>query len=279
MAQRKAGFGHVTGHFNAALAVQHVDAAVVARALPPWATLHDRGPGPEGTHPLVVFYANGVDVRWSPLRVVPLRVDVMAILVPGVRVEGAAYRGAFSYTLAWWAGNSAVQRWGGKLMGLPSRPERLQVDAGKVEWSVGVPGLVSMKVFDGGAQPDWPKVRALCPVIQQPLVAQTPTGSRIAAGMYWNLGDADMRNCSIETTIEGALLGGERLQTSTVGTSNPASGGAIRMGAQWTLTRAGDLQREWGLWRSSPTLRLRADFALVDVDRQIPRPRPDAGNE
>jgi hypothetical protein len=198
------------------------------------------------------------------------------VLVPGVQVAGAQYRGGFAYTLAWWSGNRWMQRLGARLMGLPSRPERLDVSAGKTAWSARVAGLLELHVNDTGAQPDWPKVRALCPVLQQPLVAQSRDGSLTAAGLHWNLGDADMRECAIHTRIESGLLGGSGWQGDTAGTADPVRGGALRMGAMWTLTRGGGLHKPWGMWRSSPTLRLRADVSLSALDRAVRRPASGA---
>lgn len=276
MATRKNGFGYLTGHFNAAVAVQYVDAALLHRLLPAGMELLDRGPAPEGTHPLLCFYANGIDIRWSPLPLASFGADVLALLIPGVRVASARYRGSFAYTLAWWAGNRWSERLGARIMGLPCRPERLEINTGKTEWSVRAADLIELDVTDSGAQPDWPKVRQLCPVVQQPLVAQRHGREPLAAGLHWNLGDADMRDCGIRTRISGKLLGGTPWQGHTEGTLAPDKGGALRMGALWTLTRGGDIRGEWGMWRSSPTLRLRADVSLSALDRAVRRPASGA---
>lgn len=272
---REAGFGHLIGRFDAVLTVTYVDADVVRTWLPAGTSLGPAGPAPEGTHPILVFVARGTEIRWSPVPLWLTEAEAVAVMVSGVTVQAAAHAGPFCYVARWWSGPGIKQRLGARMMGLPSAPEIPIIPPAMSTWTAEVPGMLKFTVSENGRQPNWPRIRKLCTVIQQPLLAVQPDGQLGAAGLYWNLGDTDMRTSIVNLELQPEVFGlpkgsAEPIVRTIDGTSNREAGVALRLGSDWTLTRKKSPDRNWGNWRARPSMRLRADMVLIDPS--CPRP-------
>lgn len=272
--KRNPGFLHLQGAFHATVLVMHVDVARVAKWLPPGVSLAFPGVAPEGTHPVALYFLGGEDVGLSAIPLFRTQFSALVLSVLGVRAEGARFPGPYAYTVAWWAEPRLLPRLGGRLFGLPPRPEPLEMTPQRRNFSVGVPGQVKLSVEDHGELPDWPNLKKVCLQLQQPLLCSR--GGRLrGAGLYLNLGDADMRVCTTTATIEAAALpgedpGGPPLVVKATGTADLQIGGALRLGSLWTLSRARSLQFDWAPWKVSANMRLSADLAPLAVGRARP---------
>lgn len=262
------------GAFHAAVLVMHVDAQRVAAWLPPGVTLAFPGVAPEGTHPVALYFVGGDDVGLSHLPLFRTQVSALVLSVLGVRAQGARFAGPYSYTVAWWTEPRLLPRLAGRWFGMAPRREPLQMTPQRRNFSVGVPGQVKLSVEDHGELPDWPNLKKVCLQLQQPLLGLR--GDRLrGAGLYLNLGDADMRVCTATATIEAAALpgetpGGPPLVGKATGTVDLAAGGAMRLGSIWTLSRSRGLEFDWGPWKVSANMRLSADLAPLAVGRTRP---------
>ncbi len=266
---RDPGFGHLLGHFDTTVAVMYLDAADVAQWLPPGLVLASAGPGREGTHPVLCMVAKGYQLALSVFPIGTMRANVVGIMVPGVAIKGQEDLGIFSHTLHWWCDRTWKQRLGARWLGLPSGPEAPVFSAPTNSWSVEIPGYCKISVQENGRFPDWPRARALVPVIQQPLLAQRG-GKWMAAGLYWNLGDADMRDATVTVELLPKVsqrpgYPGVAVQRRVEGLVEPEAGGVLRLASDWTLTRRRSITAGWSTWRARPTMRLRADTAVIDV--------------
>lgn len=262
------------GAFHAAVLVMHVDARRVAAWLPPGVTLAFPGVAPEGTHPVALYFVGGDDVGLSHLPLLRTQVSALVLSVLGVRAEGARFAGPYAYTVAWWTEPRLLPRLVGRWFGMAPRAEPLQMTPQRRNFSVGVPGQVKLSVEDHGEPPDWPNLKKICLQLQQPLLSVR--GDRLrGAGLYLNLGDADMRVCTATATIEAAALpgetpGGPPLVGKATGTVDLAAGGAMRLGSIWTLSHSRGLDFDWGPWKVSANMRLSADLAPLAVGRTRP---------
>ncbi len=272
--KRDPGFIHLHGVFHATVLVMHVDAARVAAWLPPGVTLGFPGVAPEGTHPVALYFIGGAPVGLSHVPLFRTQFSALVLSVLGVRAEGARFGGPYSYTVAWWTEPRLLLRLGGRLFGMAPRREPLQMSPQRRNFSVHVPGQVKLMVEDHGELPDWPNLKKVCLQLQQPLLGRQ--GDRLrAAGLYMNLGDADMRVCTATATIEAAALPGESpdgppLVVKATGTQDLGVGGALRLGSIWTLSRARSLNFDWSPWKVSANMRLSADLAPLAVGRTRP---------
>ena len=262
------------GAFHATVMVLHVDAARVAKWLPPGVKLAHPGVAPEGTHPVALYHVCGDPVRMSHVPLFHTQVNGLVLSVLGVDAEGARFPGPYAYTLAWWTDGKLLPRLGGRLFGLPAQAERIATTPQRRNWSVSVPGKVSLAVEDHGELPDWANLKKVCLQLQQPLLA-SHHGHLRGAGLYMNLGDADMRVCTATATIAASVLPGEDpdgppVEGRVSGTADLAVGGAVRLGSAWTLSRSHGLDYDWAPWKVSAHMRLSADLAPLAVGRQRP---------
>ncbi len=275
---REPGFGHVLGHFDTTVVVAFLDAEQVAQWLPPGLSLAARGPGREGSHPVMCMVAKGYQVALSFLPMAMMRANVVGIFVPGVTMDGREDLGIFSHTIRWWCDRGWRPRLGARWMGLPSGPEAPIFSAPTSSWTAEVPGFCKISVQENGRFPDWPQARALCPVIQQPLLAERG-GKWLASGLYWNLGDADMRDATVQLELSPAVsqrpgFAGMAVDTRIEGLVDTGTGGALRLASDWTMTRRRTVDAGWSNWRARPSMRLRADTALIDVAAPKPSAPP-----
>ena len=272
--KRNPGFLHLHGAFHATVLVMHVDAARVAKWLPPGVDLGFPGVAPQGTHPVALYFLGGEGVGISGVPLFRTQVSALVLTVLGVSVDGARFPGPYAYTVAWWTEPRWVPRLVGRVFGLAPRPEPLEMTPQRRNFSVGVPGQVKLMVEDHGELPDWPNLKKVCLQLQQPLLGGA--GGRLrGAGLYWNLGDADMRVCTATATIEAAALPGEDpsgppLVVKATGTNELDTGGALRLGSLWTLSRSRSLDFDWAPWKVSANMRLSADLAPLAVGRSRP---------
>lgn len=262
------------GAFHASVLVLHVDAARVARWLPPGVRLAHPGVAPEGSHPVALYHVGGDPVHLSHVPLLQTQVNALVLAVLGVEADGARFAGPYAYTVAWWSDARLLPRLAGRVFGLPPRPERLEATPQRRNWSVGVPGMVSLAIEDHGELPDWPAVKKVCLQLQQPLLA-SHHGQLRGAGLYMNLGDADMRVCTATASIAAAALPGEDpsgpgLVGRASGTADLSVGGAVRLGSAWTMSRWRSLDYDWSPWKVSANMRLSADLPPLAVGRQRP---------
>lgn len=271
------------GAFHATVLVLHVDAARVARWLPPGVKLAHPGVAPEGTHPVALYHVGGDPVRVSHVPLLKTQVNALVLSVLGVDAEGARFPGPYAYTIAWWTDDRLLPRLGARLFGLPAQAERIAATPQRRNWSVGVPGKVSLAVEDHGELPDWANLKKVCLQLQQPLLA-SHHGQLRGAGLYMNLGDADMRVCTATATIAASVLPGEDpdgppVEGRVSGTADLSVGGAVRLGSAWTLSRSRGLDYDWAPWKVSANMRLSADLAPLAVGRQRPPSGMAPGSE
>ena len=133
--KRDAGFAHMHGAFHATVLVLHVDAARVARWLPPGVTLAHPGVAPEGTHPVALYHVGGDPVRLSHVPLVRTEVSALVLSVLGVEAQGARFAGPYAYTVAWWTDGKLLPRLGGRLFGLPPPPHLVDTHNSEMEHS------------------------------------------------------------------------------------------------------------------------------------------------
>lgn len=271
------------GSFHATVLVLHVDAARVAKWLPPGVRLAHPGVAPEGTHPVALYHVGGDPVRVSHVPLLTTQVSALVLSVLGVDAEGARFPGPYAYTIAWWTDDRLLPRLGARLFGLPAQAERIATTPQRRNWSVGVPGKVSLAVEDHGELPDWANLKKVCLQLQQPLLA-IHHGQLRGAGLYMNLGDADMRVCTATATIAASVLPGEDpdgppVEGRVSGTADLTVGGAVRLGSAWTLSRSRGMDFDWSPWKVNANMRLSADLAPLAVGRQRPPSGMAPGSE
>lgn len=271
------------GAFHATVLVLHVDAARVAKWLPPGVRLAHPGVAPEGTHPVALYHVGGDPVRVSHVPLLTTQVNALVLSVLGVDAQGARFPGPYAYTISWWTDDRLLPRLGARLFGLPAQAERIAATPQRRNWSVGVPGKVSLAVEDHGELPDWANLKKVCLQLQQPLLAMHH-GQLRGAGLYMNLGDADMRVCTATATIAASVLPGEDpdgppVEGRVSGTADLAVGGAVRLGSAWTLSRSRGLDYDWSPWKVNANMRLSADLAPLAVGRQRPPSGMAPGSE
>jgi len=273
MARRDPGFGHIVGNFDTTLVLHNAPREVIASWVGADVSLDPTPTAPDGSHPYFLALVRTDPCHFSLLPFLPVRVRALVLAVPNVRIahQARGYSGPYCLVLRWWSAGGALVRVGGRMLGLPPDAARMTVELEKVAGVVEVPGQVKMTLRDHGDNPEWPRVRELCRIFQQPLLARRPDGSWRAAGMYWNVSNADMRSCEARTEIlptalpSGALCPDGALRCTVDGTRDLATGGTFRLGAVATLTRSGSVMRDWSAWKAGPKLRLRVELSSNEI--------------
>lgn len=261
------------GQFEATVAIHFADAALVRSWLGPDVELQRFAAAPEGKHPFYVAFIQAEPAQWSLLPFWKVKIAAMTLVVPHVRLTQSprGYVGPYAHVLRWWCDDNRSVRLGGRLWGVPPDRQRIVRPKEAVQSSAEVPGCLRMDVRDHGEIPEWPKVRTLCHLLQQPMLARRPNGQFSVAGLYWQLGDADMRACETKLELlpaalpQTAPLPGGSLTCQMDGTRDMTLGGTFRLGSVWTMTRPGTPERDWTGWRAGSRLRLRVDLSPHDI--------------